>query len=78
VQCDITATSLTGGTIVQTDYISSANKASSPLNAEAEYNWDLQLGRTQAKVSDTYTLAARSIDGSSGNIIGAIGFYDLT
>ncbi len=78
VQGDITATSLTGGTIVQTDYISSANKASSPLNAEAEYNWDLQLGRTQEKVSDTYTLAARSIDGSSGNIIGAIGFYDLT
>jgi len=78
VQGDITATGLTGGTIVQTDYISSANKASSPLNVEAEYNWDLQLGRTQAKVSDTYTLAARSIDGSSGNIIGAIGFYDLT
>jgi len=78
VQGDITATSLSGGTIVQTDYISSANKASSPLNAEAEYNWDLQLGRTQAKISDTYTLAARSIDGSSGNIIGAIGFYDLT
>jgi len=78
VQGDITATGLTGGTIVQTDYISSANKASTPLNSIESYNWDLQLGRTQAKVSDTYTLAARSIDGSSGNIIGAIGFYDLT
>ena len=78
VQQDTTATGLSGGTIVQTDYVSAANKASTPLNAEAEYNWDLQLGRTQSKVSDTYTLAVRSIDGSTGNIIGAIGFYDLT
>ena len=78
VQGDITATGLTGGTIVQTDYISSANKASSPLNAEAEYNWDLQLGRTQAKVSDVYTLAARVVDGTSTDFVGSIQFFDLT
>ena len=77
VEQNVTATSMSGGTIVRTEYISSANKASTPLNESTEYNWDLQLGRTQAKVSDVYTLAARAISGS-GNAIGALNFYDLT
>lgn len=77
VEQNTTATSMTGGTIVSSEYISSANKASTPLNEPTEYNWDLQLGRTQAKVSDTFTLAVRAISGS-GNAIGSLSFYDLT
>jgi len=77
VEQNTTATSMSGGTVVRAEYISSANKASTPLNENTEYNWDLQLGRTQAKVSDTYTLAVRAISGS-GNCIGALSFYDLT
>jgi hypothetical protein len=77
VEQNTTATSMSGGTVVRTEYISSANKASTPLNETTEYNWDLQLGRTQAKVSDTYTLAVRAISGS-GNAIGSLSFYDLT
>jgi hypothetical protein len=77
VEQNISATSMSGGTIVRAEYISSANKASTPLNETTEYNWDLQLGRTQTKVSDTYTLAVRAISGS-GNAIGALSFYDLT
>ena len=77
VQENTTATSMTGGTIVRAEYMSSANKTSNTLSAEQEYIWDLQLGRTQSKVSDTYTLAARAISGS-GNAIGALSFYDLT
>ena len=77
VEQNTTATSMTGGTVVRAEYISSANKASTPLNETTEYNFDLQLGRTQAKVSDTYTLAVRAISGS-GNAIGALSFYDLT
>ena len=76
VEQNTTATSMSGGTVVRAEYISSANKASTPLNETTEYNWDLQLGRTQAKVSDTYTLAVRAISGS-GNCIGALSFYDL-
>jgi hypothetical protein len=77
VEQNTTATSMSGGTVVRAEYISSANKASTPLNESTEYNWDLQLGRTQAKVSDTYTLAIRAISGS-GNAIGSLSFYDLT
>ena len=77
VEQNTTATSISGGTVVRAEYISSANKASTPLNETTEYNWDLQLGRTQAKVSDTYTLAVRAISGS-GNAIGSLSFYDLT
>ena len=77
VEQNTTATSMSGGTVVRAEYISSANKASTALNENTEYNWDLQLGRTQAKVSDTFTLAVRAISGS-GNCIGALSFYDLT
>ncbi len=77
VEQNISATSMSGGTVVRAEYISSANKASIPLNETTEYNWDLQLGRTQEKVSDTYTLAVRAISGS-GNCIGSLSFYDLT
>ena len=77
VQQNTTATTMSGGTIVKAEYISSANKASSPLNEVTEYNWDLQLGRTQAKVSDIFTLAVRAVSGS-GNCIGSLSFYDLT
>ena len=77
VEQNTSATSMTGGTIIRSEYISSANKASTPLNEVTEYNWDLQMGRTQAKVSDIYTLAVRAISGS-GNAIGSLSFYDLT
>ena len=77
VYCDYSATSMTGGTIVKNDYVVSANKATQPLNVTQEYNWDLQLGRTQSKVSDIYTLAIRCISGS-GTALGSISFYDLT
>lgn len=79
VQQNTDATGIvTGGTIVLNDYVSAANKVTNPINVEAVYNWDLQLGRTQSKISDVYTLAARVVDGASANFIGSIQFYDLT
>lgn len=77
VQMDTAATSMSGGEIVRNDYVSSANKANVPLGVDQEYNFDLQLGRTQSKVSDTYTLAARAVSGSA-LCIGSLGFFDLT
>ncbi len=71
------ATTITGGTIILNDFVSSANKSDTPLNVESNYNWDIQLGRTQAKVSDTLTLAVRAVTGSA-DCIGSISFYDLT
>lgn len=77
VQFDTASTSMSGGEIVRNDYVSSANKSNVPLTVDQQYNFDLQLGRTQAKVSDTYTLAARAVSGSA-LCIGSLGFYDLT
>lgn len=69
---------VTGGTIIYNDYTSAANKIGNPINIETTYNWDIQIGRTQAKVSDIITLAARVVDGTSTNFIGSIQFFDLT
>lgn len=69
---------VTGGNIVLNDYVSAANKVTNPINVEAIYNWDLQLGRTQSKVSDVYTLAARVVEGTTTNFIGSLQFFDLT
>lgn len=69
---------ITGGTIVLNDFVSAANKVTNPINIESIYNWDLQLGRTQSKVSDIFTLAARVVEGSSTNFNGSIQFFDLT
>lgn len=74
---DITATAMTGGDIVNLRYVYGSNQAGGIITAEQEYNWDLQLGTTQAGVSDIYTLAARTLSGAA-DITGALGFYDLT
>ena len=74
---DTTATAMTGGDIVNLRYVYGSNQAGGIITAEQEYNWDLQLGITQAGVSDIYTLAARTLSGAA-DITGALGFYDLT
>lgn len=77
VEYDITATALTGGTIVSTSYVSGSNQGSGLVSEGADYNFDLQLGVSLAGVSDIYTLAARTISGTD-DIIGSMSFYDLT
>jgi hypothetical protein len=74
---DISATALTGGTIVQSGYVSATNQSSGQIESDFDYNFDLQLGRTIGGTSDIYTLAARVLTGSD-DIIGALEFYDLT
>ena len=78
VDYDITASALTGGTIVQTDFVVSTNQSSGNLNAPTGYNFDLQLGVSIAGVSDVYTLAVRTMSGSGGSVYGSMSFYDLT
>jgi len=77
VEYDITASTMTGGEIVSLRYVYGSNQAGGIVTAEQGYNWDLQLGVTQAGVSDIYTVAARTLTGAA-DITGAIGFYDLT
>lgn len=77
VEMDISATALTGGTIISSDFTSASNKSSAVLAGGGEYNWDLQLGATIGGVSDVYTLAIRSLSGTH-SAIGSLSFLDLT
>jgi hypothetical protein len=76
VEQDIASTSMTGGTIVYSEY-TTGKSGRVPLAAGSGYNWDLQLGRTLASVSDVYTLAVRTVSAAGGGI-GSLSFYDLT
>ena len=79
VEFDQTATALTGGVVVDQEYISATSQNKSAARLDAGYNWDLQLGGSLAGVSDTFTLAIRTLDATpSGDAWGAISFYDLT
>jgi len=78
VEYDISSTGMTGGVTFNNDYITSTNKAFVSINQDEKYNFDLQLGRTQSKVSDIFTLGIKKLSGSDGNVIGSLNFYDLT
>jgi hypothetical protein len=77
VDFDITASALSGGNILRSEYVKGTNQAVAQLDVNGSYNFGLQLGRTIAGVSDTFTLAARVTSGSD-DIVGTIEFYDLT
>jgi hypothetical protein len=79
VQFDQTATALTGGLVVDQEYVSATSQNKSAARVDVGYNWDLQLGSSLAGVSDVYTLAIRTLDATpTGDAWGAISFYDLT
>ena len=77
VERDVTATAMTGGTIVDLDYTAGSNQGSGAATGSVEYNFDNQLGVSLTGTSDIYTLAARTISGTD-DIIGAMSYYDLT
>jgi hypothetical protein len=79
VDFDVAATATTGGTIVQTDYVtSSGGGGTSTTSFPNAYNFDLQLGASIAGTSDIYTVAIRTISGVSGDAVGSLSFFDLT
>jgi hypothetical protein len=79
VDYDVTATAMTGGTMVLQDYLSSTAQGRSVSVTPAGYNFDLQLGVSLAGVSDVLTLGIRTISGATtGDAVGAIDFLDLT
>lgn len=79
VDYDVASTAITSGTIVQTDFVTSSSQGRSTLTAPTGYNFDLQLGVSVAGVSDVYTVAIRTVSGSTtGDAFAALSFYDLT
>lgn len=77
VEADLSATSYTGGTIVQQQFVLASTQTSGITSGGGDYNWDLQLGADLAGTSDIYTLAVRALSGTH-NAIGALSFWDLT
>lgn len=79
VDYDVSATAMTGGTIVQQTYVTSSAQGRSTVLAPTGYNFDLQLGVSLAGVSDTYTIAIRVVSGATtGDAVGSLAFIDLT
>jgi hypothetical protein len=77
IDFDLAATALSGGTILQSFYVSSSLQARGNLNIEEQYNFGFQLGRTIGGTSDVFTVAARTLSGTQ-SAIGTLEIYDLT
>lgn len=77
VELDVSATAMTGGTIIDLDYVSGSNQGSGTLTGSLEYNFDNQIGIALNGTSDIFTLGARTISGTDA-IIGSMAYYDLT
>ena len=80
VDYDVSATAMTGGDIVQLDYITNTVQAGSGVDAPTGYKWSLQLGRTIGGTSDIVTIGIRTaVSGTpAGSALGSLIFYDLT
>lgn len=79
VDYDVSATAISGGTMVLQNFIGSTAQNRSVSITPAGYNFDLQLGSSVAGVSDVMTLAVRTIAGATkGSAVGVIDFIDLT
>lgn len=77
VDYDVSATSMSGGTIIRSDFVSASNQSASVLAGVTGYNFAYQLGVTIGGTSDVVTLAARVLTGTD-TIVGLLSFYDLT
>lgn len=80
VDYDISATGISGGTIVDHGYFDQTAQASAALGVEAAYNFAYQLGRNSfTSTSDILTLAfATSTSGGAPAALGSLAFFDLT
>lgn len=80
VDYDVAATAMTGGTIVQTDFVTATGSGGiSQTSLPNDYNWDLQLGASISGTSDIYTVGIRVVSGATtGDAVGSLSFYDLT
>jgi hypothetical protein len=77
VEYNANATSMSGGTVVESGIITSSNQSKSTINQDLTYNWAMQLGKSIEGVSETMTLAVRHL-AVGGNVYGSLNWYDLT
>ena len=77
VEFDISSTSISSGTVVYSELITSKSGRSALSGASTSFNWDLQIGASLTGVSDVYSLCARTITATGGGMA-LLTFYDLT
>jgi hypothetical protein len=77
VEFDVSSTAISGGVVVDSLYTQESNLVSAAVSNNEAYNFDMQLGRTLAGVSDIYTIAARTLSGNQ-SAIATFSFWDLT
>jgi hypothetical protein len=77
VEFDISSTSISSGTVVYSELITSKSGRSALSGAGMAFNWDLQIGASLTGISDVYSLCARTITATGGGIA-LLTFYDLT
>jgi hypothetical protein len=80
VDYDVTATAISGGTIIEHGYFDAFAQSAAPAMVTADYNFSYQIGRNSfTSTSDTLTLAFATFTSTGApSAIGALGFYDLT
>lgn len=73
------ATSLAGGTVVQSGMFTSTTQSTGSAVSLGEFRFDLQLGRDleTPRNSDTMTLAIRHLTAGGGKCFGSLGWLDL-
>lgn len=79
VDFDVAATAMTGGDIMQVDYVTNTVQAAGGINQATGYNFANQLGRTISGTSDTMTIGIQTITATpTGSARASLMFFDLT
>ena len=81
VEYNVSATGVSGGTVVHSDYVSSSNQMRSQLTFGGGNRLYFQLGRTNAATptSDVLVLAVKSVAATTtGGVIGSLSWFDNT
>jgi len=78
-QYNITATAMTGGTVMLDGFFGAENQSASPVVGGDIRNFGFQLGRSNADtpVSDVVVLAVKRSDSGTGTVKAQLGWYDL-
>lgn len=79
VDYDTSATAMSGGSLLQVDYITNTVQAAGGIATATGYNFSYQLGRTIGGTSDTMTIGIQTITPTpAGSARASLMFYDLT
>ena len=79
VDYDTSATAMSGGSLLQVDYITNTVQAAGGVASLTGYNFANQLGRTISGTSDVITIGIQTISATpAGSARASLMFYDLT